>query len=504
MTPAAPHSATSPVKDWPDNDEELLVFGTGRHAENYWCLRDAFEGVQVFGGTGSGKSSGSGKAIARAFLDANLGGLVLTAKPDEVLAWRDYARAAGRETDLLIVEEGSPHRFNFLRYELQRPGMGAGHTENLVNLFCAVLESSDKKQGSGGTNDGYWQRTLKQLLRNAADLAVMATEDVDLPSLYRIITSAPRSALEVEDEKWQQGSVCFALLEHSKETARTKGREPDWELTRDYFLKEFPGLAPETRSVIVSSFTSMADCFLRGLLRTLFCTDLNFGPENSFNGKIIILNLPVKEYNELGQFAQVLFKYIWQRAVERRIPPGIDRSKAEQTIRPVFLWADESQFFASSHDALFQSTARSSRACTVYLTQNLPSYIATFGGPNAKAEVDAFLGNLQTKIFHANGDPTTNNWASDSIGRTRQVQLYGGQSEGVGVRGHVGMNQNAGGSLIFEYLVQPQQFTTLRTGGREHEFQVEAMIFQGGRNWLVTEKDKQVARNYIRHSFSQK
>ena len=305
------------------------------------------------------------------------------------------------------------------------------------------------------------------------------------------------------DENWQQKSACFTLLEHARERAREIGRESDLKLTRDYWLNEFPALAPETRSVIVSTFTSMADCFLRGMLRNLFCTDLNFGPEDSFAGKIIILNLPVKEYYELGQFAQVLFKYVWQRAVERRIPPGTLPAETEQKVRPVFLWADESQFFANSYDALFQSTARSSRACTVYLTQNLPSYHAVFGGANSKAEVDAFLGNLQTKIFHANGDPTTNNWAAESIGRTRQMQFYGGLSEGVGARGGVGMNQNAGGSLVFEYLIQPQVFTMMKTGGQEHELMVEGIIFQGGRRWVVTDKDKPVARNFIKHGFRQ-
>jgi len=495
---------TTPIKDWPDNDEELLSFGSRPLAENYWSLGDAFEGLQIFGGTGSGKTSASGQAVATAFLEANLGGLVLTAKPDEVLLWQNYAKATGREADLMIVDEASPHRFNFLRYELTRPGAGAGHTENLVNLFCAVLESSEKRQGQSGGSDAYWQRTLKQLLRSAIDLAVLAADDVDLPGLYRIITSAPRSIAESLDENWRKASVCHALLEHSESAAKTKGREFDWQLTRDYWMMEFPGLAPETRSVIVSTFTSMADCFLRGMLRKLFCTDLNFSPEDSFNGKIIVLNLPVKEYNELGQFSQVLFKFVWQRAVERRIPKGISREVAEQTIRPVFLWADESHFFANSYDAMFQSTARSSRACTVYLTQNLPSYHATFGGHNSRSEVDAFLGNLQTKIFHANGDSTTNNWAAETIGRTRQMQLYGGLSEGSGMRSNTAsLNQNAGGSMVFEYLVQPQEFTTLRTGGRSSNHEVDCIIFQGGRRWLLQNGKKPSAQNYIRHSFSQ-
>jgi len=492
--------------DWAENDECLLELAPGKKGpltENYWSLNDAFQGVQIFGATGSGKSSGSGQAIARAFLEANLGGLVLTAKSDEADVWKGYAKDAGREGDLIVVEEGGTYRFNFLRYELKRPGAGAGHTENLVNLFCSVLEASERKQGQSGGGDSYWQRALKQLLRNAIDLAVIALDDLDLPSLYRVITSAPGSKEEAADAGWRKESACFALLEVAGAKAKGKGRTEDFTLTRDYWMKEFPGLANETRSAVVSIFTSMADCFMRGVLRKLFCTEVNFTPEDTFKGKIIILNLPVKEFNELGQFAQVLFKFIFQRAVERRIPARIDRELAERTIRPVFIWADESQFFVNSYDALFQSTARSSRACTVYLTQNLPSYFSAFSGANARAEAEAFLGNLQTKFFGANGDPTTNNWAAESIGRTRQMNFYGGMSEGGSKAGGGGLNQSAGSSQVLEYVVQPQEFTMLRTGGEECDFHVDSIIFQGGRRWVVPVKDEAVTRNFVRHSFPQ-
>jgi hypothetical protein len=80
-----------PGRDWFENDMALLKIsadGKTNLPENYWSLNDAFQGVQILGGTGSGKSSGSGQALARAFLEANLGGLVLTAKTDEVFAWK--------------------------------------------------------------------------------------------------------------------------------------------------------------------------------------------------------------------------------------------------------------------------------------------------------------------------------------------------------------------------------------------------------------------------------
>ena len=69
-------------------DRSLLTLPGGDH----WCIRDACEGTQVFGMTGSGKTSGSGKAISHAFLSAGFGGIVLTAKTDERALWEQWAR----------------------------------------------------------------------------------------------------------------------------------------------------------------------------------------------------------------------------------------------------------------------------------------------------------------------------------------------------------------------------------------------------------------------------
>src|SRR5687767_4369623 len=62
-----------------------------------WRLQDAAEGAIIFGATGSGKTTGSGEAIAKSFLRAGCGGLVLTAKVDEAKLWERYCRETGRE-----------------------------------------------------------------------------------------------------------------------------------------------------------------------------------------------------------------------------------------------------------------------------------------------------------------------------------------------------------------------------------------------------------------------
>lgn len=502
------HSLANVQQDWPNDDVELVQFGTKGGTGNHWCLKDAFEGVQIFGGTGSGKTSGSGKTLAKAFIAANLGGLVLTAKRDEAEMWIDYLTKAGRIDDLVIFprfRDGKPEKlqFNFLRYAFEREKGGAGRTENLVNLFCSVLEVGEKKGGGGGGgNDAYWQRTLKQLLRNAIDLSILALNTVNLEVLHGIVYSAPATAAIAsltDPVERKNASDCLALIDiAAANQALTPAQQHDLKLTRDFWEKEFPNLAIETRSVIVSTFTSMADCFLRGTLYDLFCTELNIYPEECWEqGKIILLDLPVKEYYELGQFGQVIFKYLWQRSVERRVPISMKREEAQQKVRPVFLWADEAQFFANSYDAQFQSTARSSRACTVYLTQNLPSYHSVFGGANAKADADMFLGNLVTKIFHANGDSTTNAWAADTIGKERQFLLQAGSGPSM-MPGKPSNGQTSSISETISYAVEPQVFTMLQRGGPPI-FHVDGIIFQSGRTWINAGEQK----NYVVHSFDQ-
>ena len=58
-----------------------------------------------------------------------------------------------------------------------------------------------------------------------------------------------------------------------------------------------------------------------------------------------------------------------------------------------------------------------SRACTVLMTQNLPTLYSKIGGQVPEHTVNALIGNLRTKILHSNTDNATNQWAAQLIGR---------------------------------------------------------------------------------------
>jgi hypothetical protein len=469
-----------------DLDYPLLDF-SGR---GFWRLRDACEGTQILGATGSGKTSGSGQAIAKAFLRAGYGGLVLTVKLEERALWERYGFETGRKDSMIVFSPENRWRFNFLDYELRRPGRGAGMTRNLVDLFHTVLENADRTSGEGKSADPFWGHSLKRLLGNAIDLVRFGVGHLSLDDIFEVINSAPLSLEQTNSPNWQETSYCFHCIAKGEDRPKTRREEHDFELTAKYFMGEFPSLADKTRSIIVASFTNMADCFLRGEMNDLFCTDTNLVPELTHNGAIIIMDLPVKEYGDVGRFAQVLFKLIWQQATERR-----DNTKP---IRPTFLWADEAQEFVISTDMGFQTTARSARACTVYLTQNISNYYAVMGGVKGKAEVDSLLGNLQTKIFHQNNHPETNYWAAEVISKsTKYRPSYGtSQNNSNNLFGTGGNQQNSMNMTpIDEYDVPPSTFSDLKKGGTDNNMQVEGIFFQGGRSWN--------GKRHIKVTFSQ-
>lgn len=458
----------------------LLRFG----ARDIWTMRDACEGTAVFGSSGSGKTSGSGQAIAKALLRAGCGGLVLCAKPGEADLWREYCQATNRLNSLMIFSPSEPWRFNFLQYELSRPGSGAGLTENLVRLFSSTLEVAERGRG-GSSNQDFWDRTTKQLLRNCFELVIIARGRLMLQEIYEIIVSAPSSPEAVNDPAWQQSSVCWQCIQEGEAKNKTARQTNDFTLAVKYWLREFPALSEKPRSIITTNLTSMLDIFLRGALQELFCTTTNIVPEVTHEGAIIVLDLPVKEYNEVGTLSQMLWKFVWQRASERR-----DVSRHG---RVTFLWADEAQFFVEPRDAGFQSTARSSRIATVYLSQNIGAYYSQIG----QSETHSVMGNLQTKIFHANGDTLTNNWSSDLFSKSWQMRGSTGASTTDGANRQT-TSRNYGASDSLDSEVLPGEFTRLRKGGHDHGYCVEAIAFQGGRIWHETNK------NHIKVGFSQR
>lgn len=462
--------------------------------DDAWTLRDAVEGTLILGATGSGKTSGSGRLIARTMLSCGFGGLVLTAKSDERALWEGYCRDTNRLDDLVVVGADGTHRFNFLAHELTRQGAGAGLTENIVMLFENVMEIKDRNRRTGGASDdgSFWRDRGLMGLRCAVDILALATGSVSVPELVKVFLTAPTSPAQVCDPKFQESSACFRCIKAADAKSKTPRQQHDFGVACDHFLLEWPALAERTRSTIQATVLGWLDPCNRGLLREMFCTDTTLTPEAVQDGKIILIDLPVKEFGEVGQFAQVLWKYCTQKQLERR--------NVQENPRPAFIWADEAQHFLTSYDFQFQATCRSAWVATVLLSQNYSNFVAALGGnEKGRVETDSLLANLNTKVFHGNSDPVTNEWASRLIGRTLQCRASGNHSHAADdqVSALLGLDwvrengtTSGGFSEVMEAEVEPREFTRLRTGGPP-KWIVDGIVFQNGkvfnasgRGWL--------------------
>ena len=473
-----PQPLFAPLGRLPVWTHDLQLLGFGNQGDS-WALQDAWEGTFILGATGSGKTTGSGRALANAFLDSHFGGLVLTVKPDEAKLWEAYARKTGREGQLCVIRPGSPFRFNFLDYESRRPGVGGGLIENLVSLFYTIIDAGVQNQQDSQLVN-FWTRAGKQLVRNTFRVLTLATPRLSLPEASRFVIESPKRMGRKIDDPIKKGPWFTQCLNRAIAQAKGTPQEAVIDEAVRYWTEDFLDLAPDTRSCIVAAFTAMADTFIEPAIHELFCTDTTIIPEAVLDGAIIVIDLPLKNYDAVGMFAQSIWKYLFQKAIERRADPD------GPTRRPVFLWVDEAQYFHSAYDGLFQTTARSARCATVYLTQNISNFYGITGASRSRERVDGFLGSLNTKIFHCNNDHTSNVWAADQIGKSIQYRFSSSSSTtttpGKGFLAMMFPSQTHGGGMneVIDYEVQPSMFLNLRTGGPRFDFLVDAYFIKGG------------------------
>lgn len=499
-----------------DLDKELISF-EDQDGKVSWCVKDSVEGIFIAGSVGSGKTSGSGQFVANKYLTNGYGGLVLTCKPDEKDLWISYAKKAGREQDLIIVEPGADcqHYFNFLQYVSTDDGTGKTITENILQVLKTVIRASEEKN-AGKADDAFWENAVDLLISNIIEMVLLAYGNVTVQDLYEIIQTIPKAPAEgdpspankknntqAKDTEGQEKEQLSYYMEVFKiAEAKVNTLIAAWEaamgeqaikamdnrayvqavcdaipearrfrFVEQFIQDNFVSLNEKTRSIIDFSVSGFLFRLLQEPFYSLFCRyDSNFRPEDCYEqGKIIIINLPVKEYHKAGRDAQIMFKYIWQKAMEKR--------KVEENARPVFLWADEAQNFLHEYDAEYQATARSSKIATVYITQNLPNLFANMGGEKGRYKVLSFLATLNTKFFHCNSCSETNSYASKLIGEAYQKEI----SEATATTdGKTTVTQTVSTSL--KRIVRPEEFGVLLTGGASNKHNVTGyMHIQGKR-----------------------
>ena len=493
--------SASPIPYAAKHSTALLNFGNDDH----FYLVDALEGVCITGGVGSGKSSGSGAHLARSYLQAGFGGLVLCAKSNEADRWTRLAKETGRGQDVIRFDASGQHRFNIMDYTVATLGRD-GFDQNLSAALIAASEAAKVVKSTGGGGDNpFFRDAAEELLLHALPMLKVTRPRLELRELMRFIDTAPSSPEEARSEDWQKRSFCSEVLLTCGDMADKGNAEAERvaEEHADYWLVRFPAMGDKTRSSIVATLTSTLNGLLSGKVHELFCTDTTLVPELSQEGAIIVLDMSIHEFGPVGAIMQTVFKSLWMKAIQQR--------RIEKGMRPCFLWIDECQYFLGSggEDSEFLSTSREYGACPVYITQDLSTFFAAMGGDNAEHRGKQLVAKFQTRIFHANTDHVTNQFASDIIGKVKKQRVSRGTNSGINNSKNDDAGVMAGGGrsrghsqnieTYDDYDIHPEYFgNELRTGGKANRFRVDAILIRSARKWMAS------GSNRLKVTFHQK
>ncbi len=462
------------AREWP-LEQVLLQWAAGTP----WTIRDAFQGTQILGSTGSGKTSASLKTIVMSMLRSGFGGVFFTVKPEDRATYEQWIEKAGRRDDLLIFSPSAGLRYNFMAAELEQTPDVAAAAENLTALVMTAAEAGDRSRGSagGGENATFFVQNSEKYCRNLVLVLRLSGNPITPQNLLRMVMSTPRTVDDLKSLSWQASSFCFQCLRKAESASMRESERADLGIAVDFICNELPNLNSRTRSSIESTLTGALDALGRGLVRDMISSpSSNFSASMLHDGAIVIVDFPVLVYRDVGRLIQVMLKASLQRAHSRR--------DVRANPRPDFMVCDEYQYLVVDSDQPFQSIARGFNIAVVNATQSITTVMDALG-PQSEVKVNALLGNLQTQIFHQQTDTRTISYIQELVGRSRQLMVNGNSTRGGDWLAPLFGNSSGGSSGFseaYEFELQARDLNGLAKGGPPH-WTAEGIVYQGGRRF---------------------
>jgi hypothetical protein len=443
-------------------------------------IEDAFAGIALLGGPGSGKTTGPLAEITLNLLRHGFGILWLCAKvgeyEDRVLP---TCKLAGRLSDVKRFAPDGAESCDLLSAELSAPGGSIDSAASMLDM----LASSGGKQTSHGNGDAqFFQEMESKAFRRAIAVKWLATGSCSLVDLYMMFESAPLSEAEAHSEEWRAKSFLWKVL---MEGMHKCPNHHDFALGARFFMQEWARLSDRTRSVCAAMTSNLLDKFMSGPMARMVASGQDTLDVTGFvlGGGVLACDMPVLRFQEQGVFTAIILKTLVQRATLRR--------DTHTNPRPVAIIADEAQFFmVPSQDMMMQTVARQSRLISVVAFQNLPMmYTALSGDMKAQQEVDGWLSCHMTKIALANTCVTTGEYFSKLFGYSWE-DVWGesipGSTDYSFSDDVFGRRQRSGGAPSFNRSpnwrpdVPPEEFARLQKPSQGYPF-AQGFVFQGGR-----------------------
>jgi len=406
---------------------------------DFFDLEMATKGVHIFGGIGSGKTSGPGRFLSELYLRNGFGFCVTCTKPGDVEWWVRRAERTNRLNSLVILDQSQC--FNFCDYGVQKYGMDG--ISVVVDGMVRVLDSARNitSQGHQSAGEPLWIDGPPLALRHSVQILYAAKGRITFDDLERFLNTAPKTSAQLKDKSFLASCFMAQMMIRANEDPCVPISEKEFLQCSRFWSENWIGIPEKIRGSFLISLSAAFDRFRHGRLERMTSGRTTVYPELSLGGAVILLAVPTVTFGTDAVIFQQLFKYFWQKAILSR--NGMDPIHRE---RPQCLFSDEAQDMVSDFDATdWQNLCRDSLACSVFLSQSLPNYVSKIG----RDKTDALVSKFGNQVFTANNCPLTNEYAIKLLGR--EVKRRNNASMGTSQSFTCGMSEGYSESTSSSY-----------------------------------------------------
>ena len=398
------------IKRKPKN---LCLFVGNNFKDNsqiYINEKGLYQNILVTGTIGSGKTSSAMYPFCKQLINFSnnnifqkIGMLILDVKGNFYKQVLEYARLAGREEDVIVIEINGSYKYNPLHKPNLTPQVLANRLKTILLLF------------SPNNSESYWIDECEKVLAEAIKLCRLYNDGyVTFKEIHKIIIEENYYIQKLNYLKQLFRSGCLS-----------KAQVYDLHSAVVFFENEFTKLDIRTLSILKSEITRITNVFISN-----YDVSKTFSPQkeelNFFgfeevvrSGKIVVLNMNISEYENLSKIIATYLKLDFQSEVMSQL-------SRNSNIKTTSFICDEYHEYVTLTDANFFAQSREAKCINIVATQSYSSLLNTLKDNSA---VKVITQNLINKFWFRTDDSFTIEDAQKQIGKEEKHRISKAISE---------------------------------------------------------------------------
>ncbi len=382
-----------------DETKLRLKIGTSEDGDLRYIEEEGlYQNIMITGTIGSGKTSSAMYPFTKQIMAYNsndfsnkIAMLILDVKGNYYNKVKEFAEILNRREDLLKIDLSSSIKYNPLDKPNLKPIVLANRLKTILLLF------------SKNNSESYWLDKAEQVITECIKFCRLYNNGyVDFIELHKLVMF----------EDYYQEKV---KIIRNKFLNRELSEISQYDLLSclNFFQKEFFSLDSRTLSILKSEISRITNIFVSDYnVSKTFCPpkeEINFKgfDEVLDEGKIVVLNMNISEYENLSKIIATYLKLDFQTTVMNRL------SNNKKIRRSCFI-SDEYHEYVTSTDSDFFSQSREAKCINIVATQSYTSLLNTI---KDQSTVKVIIQSLVNKIWFRTDDIFTIEEAQKQIGK---------------------------------------------------------------------------------------